>query len=238
MKKSHYKSIITLNIIVLISSCNMKDKKDITNMKKDSVNIESPELIEVNQHFTYRGKPINPCYIYEITENELGKDENVISSIDISYASTLKKYQNFGNPNNPSEGEEFRIMECKRNGDCKITWRKVTDRSEDGTYSYELGYFSYKWRGKLNNGVHVLSTVTNGGGTADAVELLFIKFEEKEYYKDGIKAKRLFLTKVSEKSLGEPSDLSVKLEKEQNKVTIHYKDSGNYNKLENQTIQF
>jgi hypothetical protein len=238
MKYIHYKSIIALSIILILSSCNMKDKKDITNIKKDSVKIESPELVEANEYFTYKGKPINPCFINEITENELGTEENVISSIDISYASTLKKYQNFGNPNNPSEGEEFRIIECKRDSVCKITWRKVTDRYEDGTYSYELGYFSYKWRGKLNNGVHVLSTITNGGGTANAVELLFVKFEEKEYYKDGIKAKRLFLTKVSEKSLGEPNDLNIKLEKEQNKVTVHYKDSGNYDKEENQTIQF
>ena len=223
VKYRYFNSIILLSVILILSSCNVKDNKNTIITKKDSINIESPDLTEVNSTFKYNGKPINPLFLYEITTNILIED-NALVSIDVSYASTLEKYKNIGNPNNLSEGDEFRKFETYDNYTYSTTWREVENIFDDGSYSYKSGYFNYKWYGKLNNGIHILRTLTNGGGSMDVVNLLFVKFSEQEYFNNGTKEQRLFLTKVSEESFGMPENLNITLDKEKNNVTIHYKD--------------
>lgn len=216
MKYSHYKSIITLSIIVILSSCNMKDKKNITNIKKDSVDIESPELIEANEHFTYKGKPINPWVIAELNQDEFIGEENSVNSVNIINSEKLSKYKDKEYKDYSSE-----IIRRVDTSNGFINGREL--KTEDGIQF--LKEFGYKWLGKFKNDIHVLRTYTNGGGTLSYRYILFVKFRVEIDSVDGKNKRKLILTKLHLSGLNPEAENTITLDTLANKVDIQEKNN-------------
>ena len=234
MKQTHYKFIIALGLITILASCNI-------NKKKNSTNTESPELTEANKNFTYKGKPINPWVLAEISGYDFSGGVNAIVSVDITRAyeitKTFKisKYSEF----EESETDPKASSRSIKNENGYINGYNHTFRDEiDGSLYFDSNGFSYKWLGKLNSDVHVLQTTSNEGGAMTTEQLLFVKFYLQKDLSSKAKEERLIMTKISNKFMTEPRELNVILDSTLNKVKVSYVDFENYDKKMDFEIQF
>jgi len=228
MKQTHYKCVIAIGLITILSSCNI-------NEKKDSTNTESSELTEANKNFTYKGKPINPWVLAEILGYDLHGGINAIVSVDITDAYTLGKYNECEESKSDPKASSRSIK--SENGSV-VGYEHTFNHEIDGSLSFNDISFSYKWLGKLNNGIHVLETTSSEGGSMTTDQLLFVKFYLQRDPSNKAKKERLIITKVSNKFMTEPRELNVILDSTLNKVKVSYVDFENYDKKMDFEIQF
>lgn len=86
---------------------------------------------------------------------------------------------------------------------------------QDGYISYSRDNgesFSYKWLGRLSNGLHVVEVADSGGGSGVFSDLFFIRFDKGEGWdNDGKKYDRLLMTVVRTFALGDRDDGEIKV---------------------------
>ncbi len=153
--------------------------------------IASEQLDEANARFSYKGKPIHPFLIREFSDWLSDGRAPAVKSIDVIAAGDLDKYR------------QKKIE--KRDG-----WLFVKQLEKDrGITLYES--FDYRWLGTLANGVHVLETGVNGGGSGFFMDLMFIKFSEGEIFWEAKKVKQLLMTLVGTYSLGDRYEGEIKV---------------------------
>jgi len=90
-------------------------------------------------------------------------------------------------------------------GAVTIDLRDAGSRSRGDT---NPGWFSYKRIGSLRNGVHVLETWDNGGGSGIFTSLLFVKFAIDDDYSQGasdafLRRQTIVIKRVGEFTLGD-----------------------------------
>lgn len=174
--------------------------------EKDDSKMLQQVLIEVNEKFTYKGKPIHPGLVREF-EAWLSDGTPTTISVDILAAESSNEYY---------EDD----VEVRDNGFVRIKEEHFfTDRDKIITH------YEYKWLGKLKNNLHVLDTLDWGGGSGIFEHLLFVKFDVDEGFTDlrvdgNIRYNRLLMTVVRVHHVGDRDDGEITVLPEQNKVIL------------------
>ena len=105
----------------------------------------SEQLLEANSNFTYKNKPIHPFLIRQFSNWMSDYRPPILKTVDVSAAFDTNQYQ---------------LSEIKKQGD----WLFSEEEEFEGDFRlYESFY--YHWIGKMENGIHVLETGANGGGS-------------------------------------------------------------------------
>ena len=143
------------------------------------------QLQEANARFTYRGKPINPLAVQELLT---WLSDTLPGPVAVDIEGTYDSNRYFGEYSVEKDG---RVT-------IQVKDTKVNPTEDD------KGSFSYKRLGTLANGIHVLETLDNGGGSGTFGTLLLVKFVvDDEYDVDGKKRNRLVMMRAGEISLGD-----------------------------------
>jgi len=143
------------------------------------------QLKDANGSFTFDGAPINPLALKELTTWESDSYPGPIA-VDLDGTSHSNRY--FGEYAKTPQGS-VRI-------DMRTT--KVVPSAENE------GWFSYERIGTLTNGIHVVETSDNGGGTGVFKSLLLIRFAvDFEYTDTGARRDRVVMKRLGEVTLGD-----------------------------------
>lgn len=134
----------------------------------------SEQVDEANATFTFKGEPIHPFLLGKFLNWMSDYRPPIVKTVDVSASYSTN---------------EFQTEEIKRQ---ENSWY-FAERSENDR-NYES--MSYKWYGKMTNGVHVVEISENGGGSGHFLGLLFLRFSEGEIFWDEVKQKQLLMTIV------------------------------------------
>ena len=175
---------VLLVIVCLTWSCAPEPKPNPLNVSKEVM----AELNEANFHFTYRGKPIAPKAVNDLTAWDSDQFPGPVA-VDLE-----------ANDSNRYSGD------VERNANWFMTrWQDEESKSS----------FGYQYVGRLANGFHVLHTAKNDGGSGTFESLLLVKFSAEGAYaedKAGIKiGYRVVLHQVGELALGDRSGAELKV---------------------------
>lgn len=146
-------------------------------------------LREANQHFTYQGKPINPKVIQDLLPWISDQFSGPVA-IDLK---AIESNRYFGN---------VRLHDG---------WIETADSSQETS-----NFFGYQYVGRLENGLHVVHTASNEGGSGTFEDLVLIKFTTEDFYLEGEgkikKGSRTVMNQVAVIPLGDRSNakLSIK----------------------------
>jgi len=149
-------------------------------MAMDIIALASDHLSEANAKFTYNGKPMHPLLVKQFSNWISDNRPPIRTTVDVAAAFDTNEYQQ---------------DEVQRNGDW---W--VVNQGEAGEA------FGYRWIGKMANGIHVVETCENGGGSGIFMDLRFIKFSNREILWGDKKTKQLLMTVVGTYTLGDRYD--------------------------------
>lgn len=139
-----------------------------------------------DQTFTYRGSPIHPGLIHEF-EGRLSDGGPITLAVDVaaSYGS-----------------DEYHDGDVIAEAGSSFAYRPS-----------EREYYSYRWLGRLANGVHVVQTAYSGGGSGRFVSLLFLQMGTNLGFRpDGTPTERLVLSVFRWYPIGDRVDGPVRLD--------------------------
>ena len=160
----------------------------------DLTEVSNSDLQEANNHFTFRGLPVNPKVLYQFIP-WISDSRPSIMSIDLLSA----------NHGTNQFGDADKL---KKDADGYID------------IDFEGGKIGYNWLGKLNNNVHVLKFYESGGGSGVFSALLFVKFEIRDFVNSGKKYKQLLINCLRHNGLSDRAKTDVILDKKNNKVYV------------------
>jgi len=151
-------------------------------------------LKEVNSKFYFKGEPIHPELLHAF--NSSMADAPIVMTVDLC------------------NGFHSNLCHHKAVADGKF----VTEHL-DNLPGNDEGSYTYEYLGKLDNGVHVVRTQCNGGGSGMFVDLLFVSFKiRKTYDYNGKLQEQLLMTLEKCYNIGDRISSKVILSK--NSVTI------------------
>jgi hypothetical protein len=137
--------------------------------------------------FQVDGRAIHPACVYELHVS-LAELQPVATSVDVEGCEASDRYG----------GGEVRAL---RGG---LEYR---DESLFGT-----GFFAYWPVGRTSDGIHVLHTVENGGGSGAFHRVLFVVLARETFWDEGKVVRRWILRRLGEESLGDRTRDEVSLE--------------------------
>lgn len=114
-------------------------------------------LKEANKKFSYNGKAIHPGCVGEFMVSLADSGPPIVRAVDVESCVSSNEFST-----------NFKI-------------------SEDGYIGYEyeesgvMNYFGYKYVGKASGGLHVLDTISSGGGTMVAKTIFLTRFTIENY---------------------------------------------------------
>lgn len=112
---------------------------------------------EVNQSFTYKGKPMHPFLLGTFENWSSDGSAPIVTVVDVAAAYDTNQYP---------------LDEIKaENG-----WIGAIQDEDDNQPGFEQ--FSYKWLGKINDDIHVVEIGNSGGGSGFFMDLYFVKFSK------------------------------------------------------------
>lgn len=115
------------------------------------------ELLETNKKFKYKGKPIHPGCVEQFNATLADSGPPIIRAVDVEACVNSNEF-----------AEDFEV-----NDDGYI----VYEYGEEG----ESKFFGYKYIGKASGGLHVLDTISSGGGTMVAKTIFLTRFGLENY---------------------------------------------------------
>jgi len=143
-------------------------------------------LKEANEHFTFQGKPINPKALDDLLPIMADRLPGPVT-VDLKGGSNRYFVDDI----------------VSEKGLVRATL------TEEGNKSF----FQYQRLGVLANGMHVIQTCFNGGGSGVFCNLLLIRFQvDTEYTDGGILRSRLLMARVGQFSLGAGYNGSIKVQ--------------------------
>lgn len=155
----------------------------------------SERLDEANAKFSYNGKPIHPFLVKELSNwmSNLMNERHppVRTTVDVAAAFDTYKYKQS-------------TIEAKGNWWFSKHEEVVRDMQE-----YEA--FSYHWLGRMANGIHVVETGANGGGSGFFMDLMFLKFSEGEIAWENKQEKQLLMSIAGIYTLGDRYEGDIKV---------------------------
>ncbi len=122
----------------------------------ETKNMEN-ELMEANKKFKYKGKPIHPGCVEQFNASLVDTGPPVIRAVDVESCVNSNEF-----------AQDFNV-------------------NDDGYIVYEYGeegenkFFGYKYIGKASGGLHVLDTISSGGGTMVAKTIFLTRFGLENY---------------------------------------------------------
>jgi hypothetical protein len=156
------------------------------------------ELSQLNKDFTYRGKPVHPRAIKDLTS---WVADPLAGPIAVDVAGTYDSNRYFG---------DYKVQE---NGNVFID---LTQENVEDT-----GWFSYKHLGRLGNGLHVIRTFDNGGGTGVFQSIILVEcLLDFEYKSDGGRKSILVIRRRGEFGIGDRYDGKILVDSKHNQITI------------------
>lgn len=157
------------------------------------------QLVQIDKDFTYRGKSIHPRAIKDLTS---WVADTLPGPIAVDVAGTFDTIRYFG---------DYKIQE---NGNVFID---LTQEPLEDT-----GWFSYRHLGRLANGLHVIRTFDNGGGTGVFQSILLLEcLIDYEYKDNGQRRSMLILRRRGEFGIGDRYDGKITVDSKHNRVTIN-----------------
>ena len=159
---------------------------------------DSSLLDEELKSFRFKGKPIHPAVVEELI-TPLADPLPTIVSVEVEG----------GHRNNKARG----TPSSNANG-----YIEYTDPYTHGSSPNGNGYFCYRHLGRTAEGIHVLKTLSSGGGSGIFMDIIFIRFEWDDAYEQGEYRKRVIMKRVGDFCLGDRDDGTIKLDG--NKLTI------------------
>ncbi|MES2792903.1 MAG: hypothetical protein V4719_25040 [Planctomycetota bacterium] len=174
--------------------------KDVVVPERDTVNpLTLPQqLAEINKNFTYHGVPIHPRAIRDLTS---WFSDGVPGPVAIDVNTSLNSNRYHGS---------YGISETR---DVFIDFKKQVFPND--------GWFSYRYLGRLENGLHVLQTADNGGGKGIFENLLLVECTtDYEYEREGQRRELLVMKRRGEFGLGDRYSGEVKLDPKQNTIVV------------------
>ena len=157
------------------------------------------ELAQLDKNFTYRGKAVHPRAIKDLTS---WVADPLPGPVAIDVAGTFDTNRYFG---------DYKIQD---NGNVFID---LTQRFLEDT-----GWFSYKHLGRLANGLHVIRTFDNGGGTGVFESILLIEcLIDYEFKDNGQRRSLLILRRRGEFGIGDRYDGKITVDTKRNRITIN-----------------
>jgi hypothetical protein len=198
---------VTALLWLVVATCSERDARAQTTHRKGNHAIPASlreQLKEANEHFSFRGKPINPLAVHELLPWLSDKLPGPVA-IDIAGTYGSNRYA----------GQYTK----EKDGTVSIDL-KDPDRSSAGDAA-TAGYLRYKRLGVLANGIHVLRTWENAGGSGLFNSLLLVRFVvDYEYTGDGSRRYRLVLWRVGECTLGDRYGGSIEVRSQANSIRI------------------
>lgn len=156
------------------------------------------QLTELNNKFTYRGKPVHPRAIQDLVSWVADPLPGPVA-IDVEGTYDTNRY--FG---------EFHKRE---NGVVFIDLEQPILKQK--------GWFGYRYIGRLANGFHVLQTYDNGGGTGVFGSVLLLECViDFEYKIDGSRRKFLSLKRRGEFGIGDRYSGEITVKPKENAILI------------------
>lgn len=196
------KTLLLTILILFFLIAPVYTESPIWNERNDKVVSQSMRdvLAEVNENFTYNGQPIHPGLVQEF-ECWLSDKLPITTTVDVAAA---------------WETNEYYEDDVKRRGDFIQIQKKI----EGDTYG-RVEYYEYKWLGKLDNGLHVLDTLSWGGGSGVFEHLIFVKFDIGQgLYDDGTPYERLLMSVVREYTVGDRDDGEITVLPDRNQIIL------------------
>lgn len=155
-------------------------------------------LAQVNKDFTYRGKAIHPRAVKDLTS---WVADPLPGPVAIDVAGTFDTNRYFG---------DYEIREDK------YVFIDLTQESIEDT-----GWFSYQYLGRLLNGLHILRTSDNGGGTGIFQSLLLVEcMIDYEYIDNGRRKSILMLRRRGEFGLGDRYEGKIFVDSKHNRIDV------------------
>ena len=146
-------------------------------------------LREANEHFTFQGKPINPRMLNDLLP---WLSDRLPGPVAVDLQGGGNRY--------------YAEITVPAKGSVLATWKE-----ENGEISVQ-----YQHLGVLANGMHVIKTRENSGGSVTFHSLLLVKFlVDTEYGDGGTLRSRLLMMRTGAFSLGAGYDGSIKLQPDQ-----------------------
>jgi hypothetical protein len=130
---------------------------------------------EVNSTFTLNGKPIDPFILEEFNlwQSDRGNPKTVSLDLLACFASNEYSFE--------SEVSDGGFVKKERGKDLEM--------------GYYLGFFGYRWYGRLSNGMHVVRTYDCGGGSGVFQDVMLLRIERAKGLGPGLKEyDRLLMT--------------------------------------------
>lgn len=149
---------------------------------------KSPQdaLREANERFTFGGKPINPRMLGDLLP--------LLS--DTLPGPVVVDLEGGGN-------RYFAEISILAKGEVRATWSEGTEEQ----------IFQYQHLGMLANGMHVVKTMSSGGGSGAFFDLLLVKFiADAEYANGGALRSRLIMMRTGAFLLGAGYEGHIKVE--------------------------
>jgi hypothetical protein len=170
------------------SSANNENSVNKVLCKRVIAKKESKELAEVNRHFTYHGAAIHPRLLGKFLGLISDNTPPVTVSVDIIAASQA------GN-----EFYQWPVKQCEK--DVWSTHNNDTDES-----------YSYRWIGRLKNGIHVVLLSYSSGGSSIFKSLFLITFSDSSILWEDRQIKQLLMSIVGIYSLEDRNNSNINIE--------------------------
>lgn len=155
------------------------------------------KIAELNRNFTYQGKPINPLAIQDLVA---WAADPLPGPIAVDVGGTIDSNRYYGD------------YEVRKNGFVYIDVPVDEDTK---------GWFGYEHLGRLANGLHVLHTYYNSGGTGIFESVLLVEcFADFEYREKGRRRQLLIIKRRAEFKMGEGDSGEVTVKPKENVVII------------------
>lgn len=156
------------------------------------------QLARLDKDFTYRGMAVHPRAIQDLCS---WVADRLPGPIAIDVAGTFDSNRYFGDYKIQDNGNVF----------IDLTQHLLEDK----------GWFSYKHLGRLANGLHVIRTFDNGGGTGEFQSILLVQFRlDYEYEDNGKRRSVLVMRRRGQFGIGDRYNGKIKLDARRNRITV------------------
>jgi uncharacterized protein len=164
-------------------------KSRIAALESSIQKVTQEALREANERFTFKGKPINPRMLNDLLP---WLSDTLPGPVAVDLQGGNNRYD-----------AEITVPE---KGIVRAVWKEEKD---------ELS-FQYQHLGFLANGMHVIKTLANSGGSGTFTDLLLVKFlVDAEYGDGGMLRSRLVMIRTGAFSLGAGYNGSIKVQPNQ-----------------------
>ncbi len=167
-------------------------------------------LLEANERFSFRGEPINPRMLNDLLP---WLSDMLPGPVAVDIEGGRNRYS--------------AEITAPQKGIVRATWKEGED---------EL-IFQYQHLGRLANGIHVVKTSENGGGSGTFMDLILVKFlVDTEYGDGGALRNRLIMMRAGEFVLGDRYNGSIEVHS--NQISIGPGGAGMHEGARTEVINF